>query len=145
MTTEVFISYRNSFVACENLLGRNVLPLTYLLREVLKVPQEKVCYCSMSLYCIRTLYCHKLCLQDHNSGTRLTMKWYTLYLLYINVLPPFMYVSISVPTSKRMHKHIVKMIRSVHSNGFLFRVFMMEKAHESGGPLVTVESFHARP
>ena len=112
-----------------------------------QIPQDKVCYHSMSLYCIRKLYCHKLCLQDHNSGTRLTMKWCTLYLLYINcnVLPPFVYVGISVPTFNGMRKHIVKVFRSVHSNGFLFGVLIMEKAHESGGPLVTVESFHARP
>ena len=44
---------QNSFVADENLHGRNVLPLTYLLCEVLKVPWEKVCYCIMSLYHIK--------------------------------------------------------------------------------------------
>ena len=49
LTTKVFISYKTeglnsnhsctsfSFVADEDLRGRNVLPLTYLLREVLKV------------------------------------------------------------------------------------------------------------
>ena len=41
---------QNCFVADEALRGRNVLPLTYLLREVLKIPREKVCYRSMSHY-----------------------------------------------------------------------------------------------
>ena len=38
------------FVADEDLCGRNVLLLTSLLREVLKIPRETVCYHSMSLY-----------------------------------------------------------------------------------------------
>ena len=38
------------FVADKDLRGQNVLLLTSLLREVLKVPREKVCYRSMSHY-----------------------------------------------------------------------------------------------
>ena len=36
---------QNCFVADEDLRGQNILPLTYLLREVLKVPQEKESNC----------------------------------------------------------------------------------------------------
>ena len=38
---EGFHQLQNCFVADEDLHGRNILPLTYWLREVLKVPQEK--------------------------------------------------------------------------------------------------------
>ena len=41
---------QNSFVADEDLRGQNILLLTSLLREVLKVPREKVRYRSVSLY-----------------------------------------------------------------------------------------------
>ena len=45
---------KTEFLADEDLPGGNVLLLTSLLQKVLKVPREKVCYRSMSLYHIIT-------------------------------------------------------------------------------------------
>ena len=58
-----------SFAADEDLRGQNVLLLTSLLREVLKVPREKVCYCSMSLYHIIHYNCSSAYVGDIHTFT----------------------------------------------------------------------------
>ena len=61
-----------SVLTDKDLCGRNVLLLTSLLQEVLKVPREKVCYCSMSL-------CHIIVMQPHQNVRQVFNGSHILY------------------------------------------------------------------
>ena len=64
-------------------------------------------------------------MHDRQSGPDLTVKWYvrTVYFLDCGTLSC---KSVFVYTAKRMCRHIMKVIHSVHLNSFQFGIFKLK-------------------